>query len=163
MSKVGGCSRNSAQSSRHYALLIYFSFVKSHWISIPKSIKDFLILVRLMEMLIHFKEKTNLIFEILIYLIWKLFLVAQTVQNLLAMLETRVWSLSWEDPLEKGMATHSSIFAWTIPWTEDHDWVIFTFSTPQATLSILSICNPEVFGTKLHFQIKNNLHEYRFH
>ena len=43
-----------------------------------------------MEILIHFKEKTNLIFEIIIYLIWKLFLVAQTVQNLLAMLETRV-------------------------------------------------------------------------
>ena len=33
--------------------------------------------------------------------------------------ETQVWSLSWEDPLEKEMAIHSSILAWEIPWTED--------------------------------------------
>ena len=39
-------------------------------------------------------------------------LVAQLVKNLPAMQETPVWSLGWEDPLEKGMATHSSIFAW---------------------------------------------------
>ena len=38
-----------------------------------------------------------------------------------AMQETWVWSLSWEDPLEKEMATHSSILAWRIPWTEDPD------------------------------------------
>ena len=41
------------------------------------------------------------------------------VKNLPAMQETQVRSLGWEDPLEKGMATHSSILAWTIPWTED--------------------------------------------
>ena len=41
------------------------------------------------------------------------------VKNLPAMQETRVWSLDWEDPLEKEMATHSSILAWRIPWTED--------------------------------------------
>ena len=44
------------------------------------------------------------------------------VKNLPAMQEmqeTQVWSLSWEDPLEKKMATHSSIFAWGIPWTEE--------------------------------------------
>ena len=35
------------------------------------------------------------------------------------MQKTQVRSLSWEDPLEKGMATHSSILAWKIPWTED--------------------------------------------
>ena len=35
------------------------------------------------------------------------------------MQETQVWSLGWEDPLEKGMATHSSILAWRIPWTEE--------------------------------------------
>ena len=45
-------------------------------------------------------------------------LVAQTVKNPPAMRETQVQSLSWEDPLEKGMATHSSILAWRIPWTE---------------------------------------------
>ena len=33
--------------------------------------------------------------------------------------ETQVQSLGWEDPLEKGMATHSSILAWSIPWTEE--------------------------------------------
>ena len=44
-------------------------------------------------------------------------LVAQTVKNLPAMWETWVRSLSWEDPLEKGTATHSSIVAWRIPWT----------------------------------------------
>ena len=46
-------------------------------------------------------------------------LLAQTVKNLPAMQETQVWSLSREDPLEKEMATHSSIFAWEILWTEE--------------------------------------------
>ena len=46
-------------------------------------------------------------------------LVAQTVKNLRAMPETRILSLGWEDPLEKGMATHFSILAWRIPWTEE--------------------------------------------
>ena len=45
--------------------------------------------------------------------------VAQIVKNLPAMQETQVRSLGWEDPLEKGMATHSSILAWEIPWTEE--------------------------------------------
>ena len=45
--------------------------------------------------------------------------MAQMVKNLPAMWETRVRSLGWEDPLEKEMATHSSILAWTIPWTEE--------------------------------------------
>ena len=44
--------------------------------------------------------------------------LAQIVKNLLAMQETRVRSLGQEDPLEKGMAIHSSILAWRIPWTE---------------------------------------------
>ena len=46
-------------------------------------------------------------------------LVAQMVKNLPAMQETQVQSLGWENPLEKGMATHSSILAWRIPWTEE--------------------------------------------
>ena len=46
-------------------------------------------------------------------------LVAQTIKNLPAMRETPVWSLGREDPLEKGMATHSSIPAWRIAWTEE--------------------------------------------
>ena len=73
-------------------------------------------------------------------------LVAQMVKNLPVMQETHVWSPNQEDPLEKGMATHSSILAWRIPWTEEpgrlqsmglqrvrHDWAtnifIFTFYT----------------------------------
>ena len=46
-------------------------------------------------------------------------LVAQLVKNLPVMQETWVQSLGWEDPLEKGMATHSTTLAWRIPWTED--------------------------------------------
>ena len=46
-------------------------------------------------------------------------LVAQMVENLPAKQETRVQSLGREDPLEKEMATHSSILAWRIPWTEE--------------------------------------------
>ena len=41
------------------------------------------------------------------------------VQNPAAMQETQVQSLGQEDPLEKGMATHSSVLAWTSPWTEE--------------------------------------------
>ena len=45
--------------------------------------------------------------------------MAQTVKNLPAMQETRVRSLGWEDPLEKGKATHSSILTWRTPWSEE--------------------------------------------
>ena len=68
-------------------------------------------------------------------------LVAQTVENLPAVLETWVQSLGWEDPLEKEMETHSSILAWRIPRTEEpgglqsmksqrvgHDWMTDTFT-----------------------------------
>ena len=55
-------------------------------------------------------------------------LVAQMVKNLPAMQElqeTQVRSLSQEDPLEEGMATHSSIIAWRLPWTEEPGWLQF--------------------------------------
>ena len=63
-------------------------------------------------------------------------LVAQLVKNLPAMWETWVLSLGWEDPLEKGKATHSSVLAWRIPWTVVHEilqvrileWVALPFS-----------------------------------
>ena len=51
-------------------------------------------------------------------LVWA-FPVAQLVKNLLAVQETRARSLGWEDLLEKEMATHSSIRAWRIPWTQE--------------------------------------------
>ena len=65
-------------------------------------------------------------------------------KNLPAVWETQVWSLGWEDPVEKDMATHTSILAWRMPWTEEpgrlqsmglqrvrHDWVTntLTFTT----------------------------------
>ena len=46
-------------------------------------------------------------------------LVVQRLKQLAAMWETWVQPLGWEDPLEKEMATHSSILAWRIPWTEE--------------------------------------------
>ena len=47
------------------------------------------------------------------------YFLAQMVKNLPAMQETQVQPLGWEDSLEKGMATHSSVLAWRIPWTEE--------------------------------------------
>ena len=52
------------------------------------------------------------------FLLWAS-LVVETVKNLPAMWKTQVQSLNWEDPLKKGMATHSSILAWKIPCTEE--------------------------------------------
>ena len=67
-------------------------------------------------------------------------LMAQMVKNLPAVQKTWIWFLGWEDPLEKGMATHSSILAWRIQWTKEpgrlqlmglqrvgHDWVTKCF------------------------------------
>ena len=72
------------------------------------------------------------------------FLVAQMVKNLSAMQDTWIWSLGLEAPLEKGMATHSSILTWRIPWTEEsgrlwsmgvqsvrHDWASNTLLHEQ--------------------------------
>ena len=68
-------------------------------------------------------------------------LVAPMVKNLPAMQETHIKSLGWKDPLEKGMATYSSILAWKIPWKQElgelysmgsqrvgHDWETKTYS-----------------------------------
>ena len=68
-------------------------------------------------------------------------LVGQRVTNLPAVQETGVWPLGWEDPLEEGIATYSSILVWRIPWTEEpgglqstglqrvrHNWVTNTFT-----------------------------------
>ena len=79
-----------------------------------------------------------------------------------AMQETWVWSLGWEDPLVKGMATHSYIFAWEIPWTDKpgrlksmvsqsvrHDWVtntpaILNYNTVPPALCLL-LCILKMF------------------
>ena len=64
-------------------------------------------------------------------LFFLLFLVAETVKNLPAMQETQIRSLGWEDPLEEGMTTHSSIHAWRIPWTEEPGRLQFMGSQSQ--------------------------------
>ena len=79
-------------------------------------------------------------------------LVAQAVNNLHAMQDTQVWSLGWEDPLEKGMPTHSSIHAWEIPGMEGsgglwslglrrvrHDWATNTLTLTFHILSVLFV------------------------
>ena len=58
-------------------------------------------------------------FYIFIWEILQASLVAQMLNNLPAMWEMCVQSLGWEDPMEKGTATHSSILAWRNPWTEE--------------------------------------------
>ena len=71
--------------------------------------------------------------------------MAQTIKNLPAIQETLVLSLSWEDPLEKEMATHSSILAWRIPWTEEFGGLYGPWGheeldmAERLTLSLLSI------------------------
>ena len=91
-------------------------------------------------------------------------LVAQTVKNLPAMQETGVWSLCQEDPLEKGMATHSRILAWRSPWTEElgrlqsmglqragHDWATNTpdyCEKPWLCVAALQMSPPEKAGLK---------------
>ena len=66
------------------------------------------------------ETKTVMIYHIL-SLYWQIWasLIVQSVNNLPAVQETWVQSLGWEDPLEKEMATHSSIIAWKISWTEE--------------------------------------------
>ena len=79
-------------------------------------------------------------------------LVARLVNDLPAVQEIWVWSLGWEDPLEKEMATHSSILAWKISWTEEpgglqsmgsqrvgHDWATNTHTSGRQSCS-LSFC-----------------------
>ena len=84
-------------------------------------------------------------------------LVAQTVKNLFTVQETWVWSLGWEDPLRKAMATHSNILAWRILWMEEsgrlqsmesqravHDWATFTTTS-------LSNCSYRIFLNLSHW------------
>ena len=74
-------------------------------------------------------------------------LVAQTVKNLPVMRETRVLSLGWEDPLEKEMASHSSILAWRSPWTEEtsrlqstgSQWIGHNWATNVSSLLIHTV------------------------
>ena len=83
---------------------------------------------------------TGMMWNSSLFIFFTASLVAQSVKNLPAVQETRIWSLGWEDPLEKEMATHSSILAWKISWTKEpgglqsmgsqrvgHDWATNTY------------------------------------
>ena len=97
------------------------------------------------------------------------FPVAQMVKNPPVMQETWVWSLGAEDPLEKGMATHSGILAWRIPWTEEPDrlwghslWALrvrpdwetnsFTFAKPLGIFPTESFCK---YWYMIHVSVLN--------
>ena len=84
-----------------------------------------------------------------------IFPVAQTLKNLPAMQETQAGFLDWEDPLEKGVAIHSSIIAWRIPWTEEpggsqtagsqrvrHNWATNTAAAARSLPSCPTLCDP---------------------
>ena len=72
------------------------------------------------------------------------------VKNLPAMQETQVQSLGWEDPLDDGMATHSSIFAWIIPTEEEHATVHGVTESRQDWV------------TKAHQKLQRNIKSPRF-
>ena len=92
------------------------------------------------------------------------FLVAQMVKHPLAMQETWIWSLGWEDNLEKEMATHSSIPAWRIPWTEEpgglksigsqklgHDWAT---NTDTHNIVATSLFSDDFWNSPYHIAVR---------
>ena len=90
-------------------------------------------------------------------------LVAQLVKNLPAMWETLAQSLGWEDPLEKGTATHSSILAWRIQFmchkaSEMTEWVSLSLFTTWTRAEGLSVKSEESYF--LLSKVKGLLHEY---
>ena len=102
-------------------------------------------------------------------LLWNEDNLKNQIKNLPAIQETRVWSLGWEDPLEKGTAAHSRILTWRIPWTEEpdglqlqrvkHYWATNTSLIKSSSLifnhyftkeiSPKVLCNMELHGNKL--------------
>ena len=81
-------------------------------------------------------------------------LVAQSLKNLPAMQEMQeiqVWSLGREDPLEEGMATHSSILAWWIPWSEEpRELQSIGFQRVRHDWSDLTCMHSQIWGSSLH-------------
>ena len=79
-------------------------------------------------------------------------LVAQTVKNPPAVLETCVQSLGWEDPLEEGMATHSSVLAWRTPWRRSladcSPWGRKELETPEHSAHVLGVSHVRVYMYK---------------
>ena len=106
-------------------------------------------------------------------------LVAQLGKNSPAMRETWLWSLDWEDPLEKGKATHSSILAWRIPWTIVHGvtkcqtWLRDFHTSPQNDPScwftlnpyfcLIFIPTPSNYGSSFHLYSLAFFEHFKFH
>ena len=125
------------------------------------------------------RQKSYLLFKNTIFLLQKIYVylhiciyLTQMLKKMPTVQETRVWSLGWEDPLEKGMATHFSILSWRIPWIEEpivpqsmgsqrvrHYWATNTFTVYLSSLkrpicikNFLKLmfncvlCNPNTFS-----------------
>ena len=110
-------------------------------------------------------KKIPICIYIYVYIYYWAFLVAQSVKNLPAVQETRVWFLGWEDPLEKEMATYSSILAWQVSWTEEPGGLQSVGSQrvrhdERLTLTYLLyllLCNVYVWWASLAAQMVKNL------
>ena len=84
--------------------------------------------------------------------------MAQLVKNLPAIQETCVRSLAWEDPLEKGIATHSSFLAWRIPWTTYSLWDYKELdTTEQLSLHSTILISIQIYSFFLAFTVHNVL------
>ena len=84
------------------------------------------------------------------------FPIGSAVKNLLAMQKTQIQSPGWEDPLEEEMATHSSILAWEISWTEEPGELQSSQSVSSVTQSFSTLCNPmdcSTPGFPVHHQL----------
>ena len=123
-------SHHSLREALDLQLLLTWSVSPLHSFSVPRTL----------SICSYYSFNYTCIYVILC-LLSQASLVAQMVKDLPAVQETWVWSLGWENPLEKGMATCSSIVAWIIPWTEEpgglksmgsqrveHDWMTNTFA-----------------------------------
>ena len=89
--------------------------------------------------------------------------MAQTVKNLPFMQETWVRSLDWEDPQEEGMASHSSILAWRIPWAEEPGRLQSTESQSYATEKLTLSFQAEVYHTKNFLNVLPKINESLCH
>ena len=81
--------------------------------------------------------------------------MTQLVKNPPAMWETWIWSLGWEDPLEKGTATHSSVLGWRIPWTVQSRGSQRVGHTERLSLFFLNICCGKSWASLIAQLVKN--------